>query len=184
MKFIKSISLIIILGILLFISRDFLFSHLVKYEITSTGLSNKKIEPNLKKYIAVSATELESGDIAEIVELALKLTSEKLKFTTRQRSNNPNDLFVTGKAHCVGYAIFYSSVCNELLFREGLNNQWTTKPYVGKIHFLNLNVHKIFNSDFLKDHDFVIVENLKTGEQITIDPVLYDYLKIRRIELK
>jgi hypothetical protein len=49
---------------------------------------------------------------------------------------------------------------------------------------LNTNINQYFTSLFVKDHDFVVLENTETKEKIAIDAALYDYFRINKIRLK
>jgi hypothetical protein len=64
------------------------------------------------------------------------------------------------------------------LKRYNLADRWTAKPQIGQLYFLGTNIHKYFNSAFFKDHDFVTIENKKTGEILAVDPTVNDYLHI------
>jgi len=62
-----------------------------------------------------------------------------------------------------------------------LSGNWIAKPQIGQLNFLGINVHKYFNSQFFKDHDFVLIENKTTDEVFAVDPTVRDYLKINFI---
>ena len=54
----------------------------------------------------------------------------------------------------------------------------TAKHQIGQLHYLEINIHKYFNSSFFKNHDFVTIENRETEEIIAVDPTVNDYLYI------
>ena len=95
-----------------------------------------------------------------------------------------NHLVESKEANCIGYAGFLSAVIRYKLDRSKLDKQWKVHHKVGKIYFLNENINKYFDSNFFKDHDFVTVENTETKEVIAIDGTVYDYFKIKRVQLK
>ncbi|GGG62573.1 hypothetical protein GCM10011378_43400 [Hymenobacter glacieicola] len=45
-------------------------------------------------------------------------------------------------------------------------------------------MHKYFNSAFFKDHDFVTIENKRTGKVYAVDPTIDDYLSVDFITYK
>ncbi|MCC8361003.1 hypothetical protein [Salinimicrobium sediminilitoris] len=124
------------------------------------------------------------GNIDVIIEDALKITAHHLKFTMGTSEVDPNKLIKSNYSNCVGYATFFSAVCNYLIFMNSLSGEWIAKPKTAEIYFLNINVHKYFSSAFFKNHDVVIIENIKTGELLAVDPTLYDYGKVKFIGLK
>lgn len=79
--------------------------------------------------------------------------------------------------HCVGYAAFTATVFNTL-FRKVELKDWKATPVVGHLYLLGMNVHLWFDSPFLADHDFVLIENKTTGERLLVDPTISDYLDI------
>jgi hypothetical protein len=91
---------------------------------------------------------------------------------------DPNKLIFTRTAHCVGYATFFATTCNQLLSEYGVADEWIAKPHAGQLYFLGANVHQYVNSSFFKDHDFVTIENKKTGRIFVVDPTINDYLFI------
>ncbi|MFN6038610.1 MAG: hypothetical protein ACK452_09085, partial [Bacteroidota bacterium] len=58
------------------------------------------------------------------------------------------------------------------------------KHHIGHIHFFGFDVHDWFSSKFFQDHDFVSIENKKTGEIYAVDPTAEDYLFIEFIRYK
>ncbi|MDP2388519.1 MAG: hypothetical protein Q8M29_19250 [Bacteroidota bacterium] len=117
------------------------------------------------------------NDPEEIIEESLALTSETLQFTFSKCDKDPNKLLKSKKANCIGYAAFCSAVCNQL-FEENKMTDWKASPQIAKIYVLGINVHQYISSPFFKDHDFVKIENIKTGECYFVDPSLYDYTGI------
>lgn len=173
MKFTKrffSFALFLLFLIILF--KGFVFRSVVNYN----SFKNRKISTieNFK------TTNFRSTNIDEILDCALKQTSQKLEF----KLNNPGKFMLTGKANCVGYSEFYSSYLFQLLQTNKLDNEWKVHHQVAKLKLFGVDVHQYFSSPSFKNHDFVVVENLKTKEKIAIDPALYDYTGIKRVSLK
>ena len=152
--------------------RGFVFRNVVDYH----SFKDRKISfgENFK------AANFRCKNIDEILDFALKQTSEKLEF----KLNNPGKFMLTGKANCVGYSSFFASYISQLLLKNNLKNEWKVCHKVGKLEFFGIDVHQYFSSPSFKDHDFVVVENLKTKEIIAVDAALYDYTGIERVSLK
>ncbi len=119
--------------------------------------------------------------IEQIIRISTRLTNRTLKFSMSKVSNDPNVLINTRVANCVGYASFFSTVANKLVKDEGLTGKYKIRHWKGGLELYGVDVHQYFASSFFKDHDFIEVENLETGEKIHIDPSVSDYLKIDRI---
>lgn len=132
----------------------------------------------LTDYIDANTDEQTDPDIKQIITLGLSITSKQLNFTADKNDTDPNKLITSRTAHCVGYATFFATTCNYLFQKYNLSDSWTAKPQIGQLYFLGTSIHKYFNSSFFKDHDFVTIENKKTGEIFAVDPTVNDYLKI------
>lgn len=171
MKILKKLFLLIVVGLLIvFIFRGFLFRKFVKYEsVGKRGI-----------FLVIDEKDtFKSKNINEIIDYSLNKTARKLEFTF----DNQTKPMITGKANCIGYCDFFSSQINQILRNNDMGN-WKINHEIGKLEVFGKDIHQYFSSPFFKDHDFVTVENIKTGEKIFIDPVIYDYFKIDRISLK
>ena len=62
--------------------------------------------------------------------------------------------------------------------KYNLDDTWTAKPQIGQLYLLGTNIHQYFNHPFLKDHDFVAIENKQTGQILAVDPTVNDYFYI------
>lgn len=133
------------------------------------------------EYNRKAETEL---SIEQIIIISTQLTNKTLKFSMDKVSNDPNELINERVANCVGYASFFSTVANKLVKDEGLNNKYKIRHWKGGLELYGVDVHQYFENSFFKDHDFVEIQNLETGENIYIDPTVSDYLKIDRIKSK
>lgn len=159
-----------------FLFRGWLYRHIVTYQ--SIGLRAKYTATNEKftDYIDASIAKQNELKIEQIIKLSLSITSRKLNYSVNKNNNDPNKLINSSEAHCVGYASFFSTTCNYLLKKHALDDLWTARHHVGQLYFLGTNVHQYFHSPFFKDHDFVTIENRKTGEILAVDPTINDYL--------
>ena len=184
MKFIKrTLLIILILSTVGLLFRGWFYRHLVTYKSVKIRTNYLATNIKLTDYIDANTDNQTDPDIKQIIKLGLSITSRKLNFTVDKNDTDPNKLIISKTAHCVGYASFFATTCNYLLEKYNLSDTWTAKPQAGQLHFLGTNIHdyltKFFkDTDFIKDHDFVTIENKKTGEILAVDPTANDYLRI------
>jgi len=119
--------------------------------------------------------------LEEIMEISQSVTNACLRFTSGKVSSNPNTVVGIGKANCVGYSALFSSIANQFFREQHSGQSFHVRHLVGRLYFLGVDVHQFFSSPFFKDHDFVEIENVTTGEKIFVDPVVSDYLGIERV---
>ncbi|MCC6724288.1 MAG: hypothetical protein IT258_07220 [Saprospiraceae bacterium] len=78
----------------------------------------------------------------------------------------------------MGYAAYFSTVCERLIKRAGLVERYRVKHLRAKISFLGFDLHHLTNDPFFKDHDYNMVEDLKTGSKVFVDASTKDVLGI------
>ncbi len=185
MKFIKrALLIILIISTVGLLFRGWFYRHLVTYKSVKIRTNYLATNIKLTDYINANTDKQTDPDIKQIIKLGLSITSRKLNFTANKKNDNdPNKLIISKTAHCVGYASFFATTCNYLLEKYNLSDTWTAKPQVGQLNFLGKNIHIYFtkffiDTNFIKDHDFVTIENKKTGEILAVDPTANDYLCI------
>ena len=179
MKFIKrTLLIILILTSVGLLFRGWFYRHLVTYKSVGRRTNYAATDKKLTDYIDANTNEQTKPDIGQIVKLGLSITARQLNFTANKNDIDPNKLITSKTAHCVGYASFFATSCNYLLYKYNLADTWTAQPQVGQLYFLGTNIHKYFNSPFFKDHDFVTIKNKTTGEFFAVDPTVNDYLLI------
>jgi hypothetical protein len=181
MKILKRIgigALILIITVIVF--RGWLYRHLITYKSIGERTTYVATDSNLLQYIDSNSSKQES-DIKRIIETSLTLTSKTLVFTDGLNDKDPNKLIISKRANCIGYAAFFSTVCNQLLEKNNINEQWIAKPLIGQLYFLDHNIHPYFKSAFFKDHDFAIIENKSSGQIFAVDPSLNDYTGIEYV---
>jgi hypothetical protein len=183
-QFKKLIFGLLALTLLSFLLRNWLFWQLFSYQSVGDRLAYALKNPELRTYIETEWPANSTKSPQAILKKALQLSAKQLHFTATRNHNDPNLLINSHSAHCVGYAAFTTTICNELLQRYQLNAEWKAEARVGQIHFLGINVHPYFHSAFFKDHDFVVLRNRKTGEELAADPTVYDYLGIGLVRVK
>lgn len=177
-KRILKISAATILLIILF--RGPLFRATVNYKIIGereiTLFNDNQLISKLDKKENNQPKSLE-----ELIKTTLKSTNKSLSFTTEDVPSDPNIVVNSGEANCIGYAALFCSIFQFLTEEQGEQNLYRAHHQIGNLYFLNLNLHTLFNHPFFKDHDFVSIEILNTGEKIFIDPSLSDYTGIERV---
>lgn len=177
--------LLFILLVISLLFRSFIFNICIKYadigERTNVEISNLKI---LKKIEKQSNALKGPIDLNEVVSIASTLTSQELSFTFQKTSNDPNILIESRRANCVGYASMFNSIINYLIIENGLEEKIEASHHVGKLYCFGFDLHSIPSKAFFKDHDFNLIKNLETGEEVAIDPSVNDYLKIDKVSLR
>src|SRR5690606_12369383 len=168
----------IILIIVTILFRGPIFRSLITYDSIGERKNYPVTHPKLTHYIDSSSESFKDSDVEQIIKQSLSLTSRQLNFTIDKNDNDPNLLISSKTSHCVGYAHFFASTCNYLLNKHDLSKDWIAKPQIGQMSFLGIKMHQFFDSPFFKDHDFVVIENLMTGEKFAVDPTVRDYLWI------
>ena len=179
MKFIKrTILTILIIAIVGVLFRGWFYRHLVIYKSVGLRANYVATDNKLIAYINLSTDKQTNLDVEQIIKLGLSITSKQLNFTAEKNDNDPNKLINSKTANCVGYGAFFATTCNYLLDKHNLTDTWIAKPQIGQLYFLGTNIHKYIKSSFFKDHDFVIIENKKTGKVFAVDPTINDYFCI------
>lgn len=185
MKFIKRfIIVVLVVSTVGFLFREWFYNHLITYKTVGVRQTYKASGNALIEYIDSSAILKTKPDIYQIVEASQEMTASKLNFTTGKNDVDPNKLVSSKTAHCIGYASFFVTTCNYLLMKNNLSEEWVVKLQIGQLYIFGYNIHNYFNSPFLKDHDFVTIENRITGEVIAVDPSLNDYFHIDYINFE
>lgn len=173
MKNLLKYSFLVLLALLLF--RGWLFQQLVTYhavsELPAFALSNQNLAQDIENQ------QIDTS-IQNIVKRSLAFTADHLCFTFEKCDTDPNLLVASQKTNCVGYAAFFKMTCDALLRKASLENRFQVKHLRGKLTMLGFDLHRLASSSFFRDHDFNVVEDLKTGEKIHVDASTYDVLGI------
>ncbi len=178
-KILRSIAIIFIVVI---IFRGFLYRVCFSYEVTQ---ERKNIElTNLSFVHIIDSLSKDDMDIHEIMALSQELTNENLTFTFTDVSPDPNSAIEIGKANCIGYSSMYNAIGNYLIRKKGLASQYKFVHVVGKISFLGMDIHGLFDSSFFKNHDFNQMIDKDKNELIAVDPSLNDYFWIDFVACK
>jgi hypothetical protein len=179
MKFIKWVGLIFLLvSIVLILFRGWIFRNTVSYKSIGDRKNYHATDKKLVEFTETNPTRETAPTVESIIKKSLDITSQQLRYSSYSSKTNPNKLIYTGEAHCVGYASFFTTLCNGILEKHKLSDQWIAKAKVGQLYFFDVNIHQYFSSPFFKDHDFVVIENQRTGQTFSVDPTVSDYLYI------
>jgi len=167
--------------VVIIICKGNIFRTFINYQ--TIGNRNVTSEQSVRFVDYLSALpEIKNANIKAICEKSLEITSAHLNYTFRKCKTDPVSVYENKFTNCIGYSMFYASICNHYLNKYKLNEDWKVTPKVGKLYFSGLDIHRLFDQPNFKDHDFVSVTNQKTGEKIFLDPTLHDYSGISRIK--
>lgn len=155
----------------------------MNYEEIGTRKEIKITDQNLIKTIEIKSLDIEV-DLENIVQIANEITKENLVFTTDHVSSNPNELMNSKQANCIGYSAMFNSIANHLIRTNELEGVIESKHKIARLEFLGIDLHQFIKDPFFRDHDFNQIKNVKTGELISIDPSVSDYLWINRVNVK
>lgn len=133
--------------LIIFFCRNFIFRSSVKYQ--SIGKRTEyKIQNDLKKFI--DSNDIKEIEIEKIINNCQYITAQKLEFHSKKTQNNPNILMQNPRAHCVGYCAFYVTICNYLLKKHKLSDNWVAEQHIGQLYLFGYNLHQCFSSPFIK----------------------------------
>lgn len=122
--------------------------------------------------------------IEEIIEAGLSQTADRLSYRLSSRENlNPAALNKSGEAHCVGYASYCAAQISGMLKANGMRGRYRIQHLRGTQRLFGWEWQSNSNIPaWLRDHDYLIVMDLQTKETWTIDPTLYDYVRISAVK--
>lgn len=172
----------IFLLILPWLFRSFIFNRLVSYSSIGTRNIFRVNDENLTEYLTFRNRK--ADNIGYLINSSLSSTSNKLSYSVTKNVNDPNKLFFSGNAHCGGNASFFSSACSFLIEKGGLSEKSQVLSQIGQLYIFGIYIQKHLDTHFLKEHDFVTIENIETGEVFAVEPTIYDYLGISYVKLR
>ncbi len=171
----KRLKILLPVILVLFLLRGSIFRLLITYHPIEEQPSYPISDENLAELVENKPI---SSNAESIVKQTLRLTAGQLRFTSGKNFTDPNQLFYSKSAHCVGYAAFFNTTCQASLHKAKLENRFRVKHLRGKLTLLGFDLHQLTNSPFFHDHDFNVVEDLQTGEKIYVDASTFDVLGI------
>lgn len=170
-----------LLLIALFVFRGCTYRAVVSYK-DNGGRKNYKVkDKNLAVFIEENIPSDHTGDIESIIDLSQQLTKDALTYSSEAKENDPNKTVLLRRANTSGYAAFTASIGNYLIDKYKLKQVWEAKPMKSKIHAFGYQIDPKNKNTVFKNNDFVVFRNKVTGREISVDPVVYNYLWIDRI---
>jgi hypothetical protein len=166
-------SLLLLLLLLLF--RGYLFRLVVCYHPIGAQPNFVINDDKLAQYLESQPIDT---NLQRIVKRSLDLTASQLRFSFGKCETDPNRLFYSKNANCVGYASYFNTTCQALLNQAGLGKRYRATHLRGKITLLGFDLHQLTDSPFFQDHDYNLVEDLKTGQRVFVDASTRDVLGI------
>lgn len=124
------------------------------------------------------------SDPEVLADRALDFTDDHLIYRVSRTSNVPDQLILSHRAHCVGYALFCASAIRTGLASSGLDKNWSAHERVVKVRLFGVDVHPYLPGVFFKDHDVVELREKSSGRSIWLDPSLHDVVGIDRIRVQ
>ncbi len=173
----NKVRFLVVLVMLLFFFRGSIYRFFITYKKTAVRETVVLTNKELIKRIDIEIKE-KKRTIEEVIELSNKITSDVLSFTFAKVSGNSNAVLKEEKANCIGYASLFNSICNYIIIKQKLTNQYKCVHLVGELDFLGFDIHHVFNNPFFKDHDFNQIEDLMKNKTYSTDPSLCDYFYI------
>ena len=180
MKKKKIVRILLLFMMLLFFFRGWLYRVSINYQ--QIGVRSERTIMDKRFILKLqNETDREELDMEEIMKISNKVTKQLLSYSMNETSTDPNKLFYSQKANCIGYSAMFNSISNHLIKEANMEEVFESKHLVGKLDFFGIDLHQFFASPFFKDHDYNQLKNKSTGEVIWIDPSLGDYLKIQKV---
>ena len=151
-------------------------------------LEYKIVDPKLSHFILKhpEVYDREVKDIFQITLIAEKITADALSFSKDSTLVNPNLVFALGgTTNDTGYSTFYTTVCDYLIDYYSLKSYYDCRHIVGSCFFMKTNLSTVRTlrggQPFPSEFHFNIIQNMKTGETISVDPSLYDAYRISTV---
>jgi hypothetical protein len=174
--------LMVTLGISI-VFRGWIFRSLVYYQPVANRPEYPVTEEKLKVMLNSVTEHSKIKEIGDVIRLSQQQTGKLLQFNFSAVENDPNKIILTGKANCIGYAALFSRISNSIITQSALGEEWRASAHIGHLYCMGVNIHQYTQHPYFVDHDFVILQNKKTGELIGVDPSLYDYTLIRTVRI-
>lgn len=184
-KVAKRLLLLAVLAALFWTFRGPIYRYAVHYQVVSPRRTYLATAPVLIAQFEKLTNDKKPVSVTERIARTQTLTAEHLHFSAaRGVAADPNRLVETRAANCIGYAAYFAAAFNFLQNRSSDPAPWEAEPHVAKLYFFNHNVHKVLQSGFWRDHDIVVIKNAQTGEEMAVDPSLYDYTGIKAVRVR
>jgi hypothetical protein len=165
--------------LLLLVFRGQLFRLCIHYEPVGERTILVVNNPDLQSEITGWATKNPTASVKSRIAFSRRLTAKSASFVMRSASGQPDDVYVSGEANCVGYARLFAGVLEEVNKAMGAERSVSQAVLIAELNLFGQSLHQLFNDPFWRDHDYNRVTDLETGEVYFLDVTLYDYLGVR-----
>jgi hypothetical protein len=173
---------LLVFVLLLVLFRGQLFRFCIQYEPVGERTILVVNNPALQREIVDWAADNTTASVKERIAYSRKLTAKRAAFVMRSTSGQPDDVYVSGRANCVGYARLFAGVLEEVNKALGNGRAVSQAVLIGELSLFGQSLHQLSDDPFWRDHDYNQVTDLKTGEVYLLDVTLYDYLGIRWVK--
>ena len=75
----------------------------------------------------------------------------------------------------------FNAIAIYMIQEEDLDKEYEIQHKIGKLEFIGIDLHQYSDSPFLKDHDYNIILNKVTKEEVAIDASVSDYLWVKKV---
>lgn len=138
--------------------------------------------PELQGEIALWAAANPEASVKKRIVYSRKLTAKSASFVMRSASGQPDDVYHSKQANCVGYARLFAGILEEVNKELGEERSVSQAILIGELSLFGQSLHQLSNDPFWRDHDYNRVKDLETGEVYFLDVTLYDYFGVRWVE--
>lgn len=174
MKKFFRVTLVLILLAVLF--RGKLYRLVTDYRIVSYRPLAIKPDPRLQEIS--DSLYRESEDVEDFIQQVQSYTAGELSFRAKNSGTTTALLLAGGEANCVGYARVMTDLLNRNFAAH--HPDYRAGHAVMKITVFGIDVHRLTDSPFFRDHDGVVISRGKMRYYVA-DPSLYDYTRISRV---
>lgn len=172
--------LVVILLTILF--RGQLFRLCVSYQQVGERTILSVNNPDLHREIADWTALNPKASVKTRIAFSRKLTAQHASFVLHSTSGQPDDVYASKQANCVGYARLFAGILEAVNEELGEGRSVNQAILIGELSLFGQSLHQLSNDPFWRDHDYNRVTDLKTGEVYFLDVTLYDYLGVRWVE--
>lgn len=167
---------------LLVLFRAPIFRCLVHYEPLQTIAIPLITHSELLEQIKTDALALADDNLASWVNYAQGLTAKQLQFRVNVQSSDPNQVWQSGQAHCIGYAALMGTILKTILMEKKKLGPVRVEQVRADIYILGIRLTGPSRPAFFRDHDYIRVTDQRNNEQMHCDPGVYDYFRIKRVQ--
>jgi hypothetical protein len=168
--------------LLLLCFKGHLYRLLVTYREIDQRASVKIDNPAIRRDLDTWSAAHTQASLEEMVDFAGDYATHQVRYTLGKCSIDPNKIILgEKKTNCIGYSASFQAVLVYLLEQRKLTKEIKCTHKVGHLYLLGYNLHQCFDDPAFKDHDYNVVTDTRTGQQIVLDPTVWAHLGIGRV---